>query len=79
MEHLQGCQMENSEKHFFLNFCVLKGTNAEGELLLILEDKKEDGLRNHFFSGFSLQRCIFYQDFQFSVFHSSLLEKKKTS
>lgn len=38
MEHLQGCQMENFEKHFFLNFCILKGKNAEGVVLFILED-----------------------------------------
>lgn len=39
MKHFQGCQMQNFEKHFFLNFCILKGSNAEGRVLLILDDK----------------------------------------
>lgn len=76
MEHFQGCQMQNFEKQFFLNFCILIRPNAEGGMLFILEYKKEDGLRKHFLSGFSLQKSIFYQEFQFSVFHSSLLGKE---
>lgn len=58
--------MQNFEKHFFLNFCILKGTNAEEGCYFILEDKKEDGLRKHFLSGFSLQKSIFTKIFGFS-------------